>query len=553
MSLKPVELIIPELTKSVVKAAFPKGNAYLTMRDELGSIFKDETFSELFAVRGQAAYSPARLALVLIVQFAEGLTDRQVAEAVRARLDLKYLLALELNDSGFDASILPEFRARLIEGGLEEQLLNDMLELFSGLGLLKAKGKQRTDSTHVLSAAHALNRLESIGETMRFALNQLAAVAPDWLKVRAEEEWFSRYATRMDNYKLPKGKAKRKELAETMGQDGFMLLQYIYGEPSLAYLAELPAVEALRQVWLQQFYLEDQGESTTKLAWRDQKDLPPGKLLINSPYDLEARYSVKGQTTWTGYKVFLTEACDQGLPRLITNVETSHAATGDFEVTEAIHESLEQKVLLPKQHIVDSGFTTSNLLLTSQEKGIELLGPVKHDYSWQAKAGKGFAAAEFKVDWDKKKVICPQGKVNRIWKQQKAYGHKSTASIYIEFRREDCFVCPSRELCTKAKAAGRGLSLRPRREQHEAMLHARDYQLSEEFKERYKARAGIEGTISQAVRRSDIRQARYIGLAKTHLQHVLTALSLNFIRVANWLEGKPLAQTRISRFAALAA
>jgi transposase len=552
MSLKPSELAIPELTKSVVTAAFPKGNPYLKMRDELGTIFTDETFSELFAVRGQPAYSPSRLALVLIVQFAESLSDRQVAEAVRARLDLKYLLALELNDPGFDASILPEFRTRLIEGGLEERLLTEMLELFGSRGLLKRRGKQRTDSSHVLAAAHALNRLEGIGETMRFALNQLAAVVPEWLKARAEEDWFSRYANRMDNYKLPKGDDKRKELAETIGKDGFVLLQTVYADPELGYLAELPAVEALRQVWLQQFYLEDQGDNTVKLQWREQKDLPPGKLLINSPYDLEARYSVKGQTTWTGYKVFLTETCDEALPRIITNVETSHAATADFELTEMIHASLATNKLLPQEHLLDSGFISSHLLMTSKDKEIELIGPVKDDYSWQAQANQGFAAVDFKVDWDKKQVICPQGKTNRIWKQQKAYGVKSTASISVEFRREDCFVCPAKELCTKAKAAGRSLSLRPSQEQHEAMLKARDYQLTEEFKERYKSRAGIEGTISQAVRRSDIRQARYRGLAKTHLQHVLTTLSLNFIRVANWFEAKPLAQTRVSRFSALA-
>lgn len=553
MSLKPSELTIPGLTQSVVKSAFPKGNPYLTMRDELGTIFKDDTFSDLFAVRGQPAYSPARLALVLIVQFAEGLSDRQVAEAVRARLDLKYLLALDLNDPGFDASILPEFRNRLIEGGLEERLLADMLERFSDLGLLKARGKQRTDSTHVLAATHALNRLESIGETMRFALNQLASVVPEWLKARAEEDWFSRYATRMDNYKLPKGKAKRKDLAETMGKDGFRLLQYVYNEPSLAYLAELPAVEALRQVWLQPFYLEDQGENTTKLRWREQKDLAPGKLLINSPYALEARYSVKGQTTWTGYKVFLTESCDEALPRLITNVETSHAATGDFEVTESIHQSLASKDLLPKEHLVDCGFTSSHLLLTSKQKGIELVGPIKHDYSWQAKAAQGFAAADFKVDWDTKSVTCPEGKLNRVWKRHKADAATAKPNIYIEFSQEDCLNCTKRELCTKAKTAGRSVTLRPSQEQHEAMLNARDYQLTEDFKERYKARAGIEGTVSQAVRRSDIRQARYIGVAKTHLQHVLTALSLNFIRMANCFEGKPLAKTRVSRFAALAA
>ncbi len=199
MSLKPKRFTIPEETARVAKAAFPKGNPYLKLREELGVIFEDETFESYFAERGQPAYSPARLALVLILQYAECLSDRQASEAVRARLDFKYVLGLELTDPGFDASLLSEFRTRLIEGEPGKQLLDKMLTLLIEKGLLKCKGKQRSDSTHIVASAHALNRLESVGETMRSALNQLAAVAPEWLQPQLSPAWLERYERRMDN------------------------------------------------------------------------------------------------------------------------------------------------------------------------------------------------------------------------------------------------------------------------------------------------------------------------------------------------------------------
>ena len=182
MSLKP-ELIpeIPDETNRVAKAAFPKGNIYMRMRDELGPFYQDEEFLSLFPHRGQPAYSPWRLALVCVMQYVENLSDRQAADAVRARIDWKYALSLELTDPGFDYSILSEFRQRLLDGGLEQHLLDMMLTRFNESDLLKTRGKQRTDSTHVLASIRVLNRLENVGETLRVALNSLAAAAPEWL------------------------------------------------------------------------------------------------------------------------------------------------------------------------------------------------------------------------------------------------------------------------------------------------------------------------------------------------------------------------------------
>ena len=173
---------VPEETARVAKAAFPKGTTYMTMRDELGAIFDEEDFAHLFPRRGQPAMAPWRLALVTIMQFAEGLSDRQTADAVRARIDWKYALSLEFDDPGFDASVLSEFRSHLLEGGSETLLFDHLLTRYREMGLVKARGKQRTDSTYILAVVRGLNRLELVGETMRHTLDVLSTLAPEWLR-----------------------------------------------------------------------------------------------------------------------------------------------------------------------------------------------------------------------------------------------------------------------------------------------------------------------------------------------------------------------------------
>jgi transposase len=190
MSLRPQSLEpVPEDTARVARAAFPKGNPYLTLRDQLGVIFQDEDFTALFPGCGQPSLPPWRLALVTILQFRETLADRQAAETVRARIDWKYLLGLELTDPGFDFSVLSEFRDRLLAGHTEALLLEKLLEQCCARGLLKARGQQRTDATHVLAAIRVLNRLELVAETLRAALNGLATVVPDWLQAIAPVAW----------------------------------------------------------------------------------------------------------------------------------------------------------------------------------------------------------------------------------------------------------------------------------------------------------------------------------------------------------------------------
>jgi transposase len=221
MSLRPQPIApIPEETARIARAAFPNGNPYLTLRDALGTIFQDADFAALFPPEGQPGLPPWRLALVTIMQFRENLADRQAAEAVRARLDWKYLLGLELTDPGFDFSVLSEFRDRLLGGSAEELLLGKLLDRCRALGLLTARGQQRTDSTHVLAAIRVLNRLELVAETLRAALKELATIAPAWLQSIVPPEWYERDGTRIEETRLLRESATRAAYAQTVGEDG---------------------------------------------------------------------------------------------------------------------------------------------------------------------------------------------------------------------------------------------------------------------------------------------------------------------------------------------
>jgi transposase len=323
---------IPELTERIARSAFPRNdNVYMKMRDVFGTVYADDQFADLYPQRGQPAESPWRLALVTVMQYAENLTNRQAADAVRGRIDWKYALGLELDGPGFDYSVLSKFRKRLIAGGTEQQLFEQMLEAFRAADLLKSGGKQRTDSTHILGAIRTLNRLELVGEALRQVLEALAAVVPEWLQERVTLEWFERYGQPLDNYLLPKDKKDRAELALTIGADGVHLLTSIYNDPDHVWLAAIPAVETMRRIWVQQYVYQD-----GVLCWRTNKEMPPVTIRIVSPFDVEAGQAKKRDTHWLGYKVHLSETCDPDRPRLITHVETRIACQQDALATEDI-------------------------------------------------------------------------------------------------------------------------------------------------------------------------------------------------------------------------
>ena len=547
MSLKP-ELVgpVPEETARIARAAFPKGNLYLRLRDELGTLYQDDLFADLFPARGQPAETPWRLALVTIMQFLESLSDRQAAEAVRSRLDWKYFLGLEVTDAGFHYSVLSEFRSRLLAENAEGRLFEVLLTHFKARGWLTSRQCQRTDSTNIVAAVRSFNRLELVGRTLQNALNALAEVAPGWLLTQISPEWFDRYIQPLDDYRLPKEKAKRLALAEQIGKDGQHLLSSITQSEQAEQLAQIPAVVMLRQIWEQQYDLEG-----CPIQWRPAEKLPPSAERIASPHDPEARYSTKRSVTWVGYKVHLTETCDEGFPHLITHVETAPATESDSCALSRIHEALARRELLPGEHIVDTTYGSADLRSFSQAAyGVTLVCPVHPDMSWQSQEEGAFQLSDFQIDWEAQTVTCPQGKVSRNWKSE--HGPRDKPTIQVKFSKADCLACSVRAQCTRSARGLRELTLHPR-EAHLALQAAREWQTTSDFKVCYDKRAGVEGTISQAVCALDTRRSRYKGLAKTHLQQILTATAINLLRAFAWIEETPLAKTRRSPFAALRA
>lgn len=536
---------VPKETARVAHAVFRKGNLCLRLREALGTIYGDELFADLFPIMGRPAESPWRLALISVLQFLEDLSDRQAAEAVRARIDWKYLLGLELTDPGFDFSILTDFRARLLEHQAERRVFEHLIERLSEGGWIKKRGVQRTDSTHVLAAVRRLNRVELLGEILRAALNSLAESDPDWLTGWVPVEWFERYSRRIEEWRLPSAKDKQEAVMEQIGQDGFCLLSELWHEQTPPALRALPEVTGLRKTWVQQFFWQEGA-----LRLRNKDDLPPAHLTVRSPYDHHAHYGHKRDLAWFGYKVHFSETCDEQLPHLITHVTTTDATKTDMEETEAIHQALEERDLEPGVHVLDAGYVDAGIIISSHQRhGIEVIGPVSQNNQWQAKAGQGYEQSCFHINWQKLQAICPQGKQSVKWTPgTDQYGH---ANVDIRFGLQDCRACPVRALCTRSTTAPRHLTVRAQAE-WEVLQKARERQHTETFQATYAQRSGIEGTHSQAVRSLGLRRTRYCGLPKTALSHLFTAAAINLIRLDAFLEGKKTAKTRISRFAALA-
>src|SRR2546427_1324979 len=423
MSLHPhVIAPVPDETARVARAAFPTGHPSLTFRDVLGTLLQDEDFAALFPAGGPPGLPPWRLALVTIMQFRENLADRQAAEAVRARIDWKYLLSLDLTDPGFDFSVLSEFRDRLLVGSAEELLLDKLLERCRALGWLKARGAQRTDSTHVLAPIRVLNRLELVAETFRAALNAVATVAPAWLQAVTPLAWYERYSRRIEESRLPKDTAAREAYAQMVGEDGFQFLDALEAPEAPQEARELPVIATLRRTWQRHYdrTVDERagaaGGAAHRVRFKANRELPPAAEGIESPYDAEARYRHKRDTAWTGYMVHVSETCEPTEPHLLTHVHTTPASVHEAQCTEPIQQALVDKDVPPQDHLVDAAYSSATLLVKSREdQGIALRGPTRPDVSWQAQGEGAYTLADFVVDWDQQQVRCPQGHLSIAW------------------------------------------------------------------------------------------------------------------------------------------
>jgi transposase len=239
-----------------------------------------------------------------------------------------------------------------------------------------------------------------------------------------------------------------------------------------------------------------------------------------------------------GYKVHLTATCDDGQPHLITQVLTTPATVPDCVMGTTIHQHLATRALLPSTHLLDGGYVDAELLVTAQtEHQIDVVGPTFGSYSRQRLAGQGYDLAAFVLNWEAKQARCPQGQTSVKWTPGRDVSGDPV--VRIRFDTVTCRVCPARQACTWAKDAPRQLTVRPQAH-HEAIQAARQQQETVEFKAQYARRAGVEGTHAQAIRRCGLRRSRYVGLAKTHLQHMITAVALNVVRLGAWWRSVPI-------------
>ena len=501
----------------------------MRVRDALGPLFADEDFvagrmAGMFPQRGQPGLSPALLAMVTVLQFLHHLSDREAVAAVADRISWKYALGLELEATGFDASVLPEFRERLAGPGRADGLLEIVLDRLKAAGLIRPGQAARTDSTHVIAAVRALNRVEHVGETLRAALEEIAGIWPGWIVPLLDPGWDLRYGRKVETGRLigrGSGKTTLEKLAAQIGADGAALLARIDADRSASWMNQLPQVVHLRLMWVQQFRPGPGGG----LRLADVADLPPSAARPQSPYDSDARFSSKndGEITWIGSKAHLTETCDEDLPKLVIDVHTQQATDPDATATAAIGDKLASRDLTPGTYLIDSAYPSAAALAGAAARGTTVITPLPRT-GRNARAGT-FTPADFTIDFAAGPAGAGGGAVSisSTWEKR--------GLIMFNFSRKDCSPCLLRQQCMNSQVPNaRRVRVHP-----EPLYQARTAAITaahaDDWHIRYRKRAGIEGTISQAVRGPDLRHARYRGLAKTHVQNIACGIAINIARL----------------------
>ena len=521
MSLKPQPpREMPVEIARIGAKLLPPESPYRLVGDHLYAKYRDEDFADLYSAEGQPGLSPVDLAFVTAFQCMEDLADRATAEAVRMRLDWKYALHLPLEYEGFDFSVLSEYRARLVPHHAEARVFEALLGDLQVLGLLKRRGRQRTDSLAVLTRVRQLNRLELVAETLRVAVQALLAVDSAWTGATVPPTWEERYGARCVAERL--SESERAVLQTETGCDGQWLLERLAAPTTPPALVRLPQVQVLRTVWEQQYEVRDRAVVFRAPGPYD------GATHIQSPHDPEARYSKKHDQEWIGDKLQVTETDDAELPHLLTDIALTSSVESDQHALGAIQSRQAERAVLPGERLADQGYVSGATLAASAEIGEDLVGPAPGDHSPQARLPDGIALDQFKVDMEQGVATCRQGQ-STTNRSQAADG-----GAQFQFATETCAACPLRARCCVGQG-GRTITLGPH---HAALQAARARQQTEDFKERYRLhRGGVEGCLSSLVRGHGIRVNRYIGRAKNNLRALFVGVAVNLRRTARWLAG----------------
>jgi transposase len=511
---------MPEETGRIGRMLLKGNDPYRLIGDRLFEKWEEEEFADLYAREGKPGYSPVILAFVSVFQFMERVADRQAAQALRMRLDWKYALHLPLEDSGFDFSVLSEFRDRLIEGNAAQRVFEKLVEEIRALGLIKEHGKQRTDSIAMLTKVRRLCRVETVVETLRLAVVALVEADREWSEEIIPPSWEAKYGERFVRQRY--SEKEWKEYEEQIGEEGQWLLRRLETGGAPAELQDLPEVQVLKTVWAQQFRA-----AGGKMAYTELKKYD-GHTQIQSPHDPQARYSRKRHFAWVGDKVQVTETDDEGYPHIITDIVGTSSNRTDWEELPVIQARLATRACTPAEHYVDAGYMSGPNLEGSQNKHIDLIGPLPIVVTPQDLLVDGITQSHFQIDAKNNTVTCPQG-------------HSATNpvpvnnSLSFRFPLKVCAACELRPRCCTGKG-GRTIGISAYYELTEA---ARARQKTEAFKKDYQQhRSGIEGSLSALVRGHGMRVGRYIGQKKRNLQAIFTGCAANLKRSACWLAGE---------------
>ncbi len=508
---------IPPDTAALGQKLLDEHNPYRMVGDRLTDLVRDEDFADLYTPIGGPAISPAILSLVTVFQMMEKLPDRAAVEAVRVRIDWKYALHLSLDDPGFVATNLSHFRTRLLAHEAEYRSFDALVQKLVGLGFIRRRGKQRTDSTHILGLVAKLSRLELIWETLRVALGGLKQADEGWLKQHLPEALVQEYLVKHSGYRL--SAAETAAALRQAGADGWWLLQQLEHAP--AAVQALAEIHTLRTVWEQQYEVDEGGE------YRGPRQKLSGGGLIESPHETEVRYGEKRGQTWQGYKAQVSETAEaKGDPNFITDMGVTDAQLSDHPALPPIQQRLEERGVPPSETYVDQAYVSTTQLAQSTQRGIRLMGPLP-----EMPPSPKFPIGDFEIDWEQHLALCPAAKVSTHCSLAE---RPDGAREYWFYFGSQCVSCPLRERCTSARD-GRTLTIH----EHHAYLVARQAEMqTEAFWEAMKRRPPIEGTISQLVRQG-LRRARYRGLRKVNLQAIFLAIAVNLKRLIHcWATGR---------------
>lgn len=515
MSLqKQISREVPADTKQLGEQLLKASNQYRQIGDRFNELFPtEEMFASMYEPTGRGAIPPLLLSLVTVFQMMERVADRTAAELVVSRIDWKYALHLPLSYTGFHFTDLLAFRQRLLEHGQERLVFDQLLQQLLEQGLVKSRGKVRTDSTHILAVVERLSQFELLAEGLRVAVEATAHVAEGWVAEMIPSAFCEVYSVRQSEYGMSETKVKQK-IAQ-VGKDAFWFVAQVdHSAPKI--VQESAEIEALRTILAQQF---PDGPGKPPATKR-----PAGKGVIESPHEPEARFGTKRGKNWIGYKVQVSETCDADTPHLIVDVEPTGALDNDSPQTPLVQTRLLAKQIIPQEHYVDQGYMSAANLVNSTQQHIQLMGVPLQD----TQGCDGFRQVNFDLDMTARQVTCPAGHTNTVWYEQQ--NTRDETYLKVRFDGQTCRACRFFGVCTRSQR-GRSLTYHPYRA---ALAKQRALANTPAFQQQMHLRAGVEATIAQLVRSCGLRQARYRGIAKLRLQVYFSALALNLKRLTQW-------------------